>query len=236
MNDALDRVKLHSSWKNALRQEFTSDCMVRLREFLVAEIAAGKRLHPAMSKIFLALDLCPLDKVRVVIIGQDPYHGPNQAHGLCFSVNQGVPVPPSLVNILSEIQRDTAPSQHSSNLRPNQGCLVPWATQGVLLLNAVLTVVEGNAGSHQGRGWERFTDQVVNVVNDQCENVVFLLWGQQAQRKAEIVDRERHFVLEAPHPSPLSANRGFFGCGHFSAANRYLKSKGHDPIDWLAIE
>lgn len=236
MNDALERVKLHSSWKNALRQEFTSNYMVQLREFLLAEIAQGKRLHPPMSKIFLALDLCPLDQVRVVIIGQDPYHGPNQAHGLCFSVNQGVPVPPSLVNILSEIHRDIGADGQSTDVQPHQGCLVPWATQGVLLLNAVLTVVEGNAGSHQGRGWERFTDRVVNVVNEQCENVVFLLWGQQAQRKAEFVNRSMHCVLTAPHPSPLSANRGFFGCGHFSAANEYLASHGYDAIDWLAIE
>ncbi len=236
MSEALERVKLHPSWKNALRQEFTSEYMIRLREFLLAEISQGKRLHPPMSKIFQALDLCPLDQVRVVVIGQDPYHGPNQAHGLCFSVNQGVPVPPSLVNILSEIQRDVGAGGQSTEVQPHHGCLVPWATQGVLLLNAVLTVVEGNAGSHQGRGWERFTDRVVNVVNEQCESVVFLLWGQQAQRKAEFVNRSKHCVLTAPHPSPLSANRGFFGCGHFSAANEYLVSHGYDAIDWLAIE
>ena len=236
MNEALERVKLHASWKNALSGEFTAGYMSQLRKFLIGEIASGKRLHPPMSKIFLALDLCPLDRVRVVIIGQDPYHGRNQAHGLCFSVNSGVAPPPSLVNILAEIRQDIGESQHDATFDSRQGCLVPWANQGVLLLNAVLTVEEGRAASHQGYGWERFTDQVVKVVNEQCKHVVFLLWGRQAKQKAEIVDRNRHYVLEAPHPSPLSANSGFFGCRHFSAANQYLESKGYPPIDWLAIE
>ncbi len=236
MSDALDRVRLEESWKNALQSEFRASYMARLRGFLIEEIRLGKRVHPPMSKIFLALDLCPLDKVRVVIIGQDPYHGPGQAHGLCFSVNPGVRPPPSLVHIIDEIQSDLGVQADESSTSSDRGCLVPWAKQGVLLLNSVLTVVEGRAGSHQGLGWERFTDQVVSVVNDQCNDVVFLLWGAAAKRKAEIVDRDKHFVLEAPHPSPLSAHRGFLGCRHFSKANRFLVEKGHSEIDWLAIE
>lgn len=235
MTEALDRVRLDDSWKAALSSEFTSSYMSDLRTFLVNEVRAGKRIHPPMSKMFAALDLCPLDQVRVVIIGQDPYHGRNQAHGLCFSVIPGVPPPPSLVNILNEIEQEFDRGNRDGESHHLRGCLEPWARQGVLLLNSVLTVVEGRAGSHQGIGWERFTDKIVSVVNDRCEHVVFLLWGAAAKRKAEVVDRAKHLVLEAPHPSPLSAHRGFFGCGHFADANQYLTSKGYKAIDWLTV-
>lgn len=235
MSDALDRVRLDTTWKEALRSEFTASYMSKLRAFLVSELQAGKRIHPPMSKMFAALDLCPLDRVRVVIIGQDPYHGPNQAHGLCFSVSAGVTPPPSLVNILSEIDEEFGNGDREAGTFPVRGCLEPWAKQGVLLLNSVLTVVEGRAGSHQGIGWERFTDQIVSVVNDRCEHVVFLLWGAAAKRKAGVVDRTKHLVLESSHPSPLSAHRGFMGCGHFATANGYLTSKGFKAIDWLAV-
>lgn len=235
MSDVLERVKLDATWKNALRGEFTAGYMTKLRRFLINQVRAGKRIHPPMSKIFAAMDLCPLDKVRVVVIGQDPYHGPNQAHGLCFSVSPGVAPPPSLINILNEIDQEFDNREQEHVAQRQHGCLEPWAEQGVLLLNSVLTVVEGRAGSHQGIGWERFTDQIVSVVNDQCESVVFLLWGESAKRKANVVDRIKHLVLESSHPSPLSAHRGFMGCGHFAAANQYLVSKGHNAIDWTAI-
>lgn len=235
MTDAMERVKLDATWKEALRSEFTAGYMAKLRTFLVSEVRAGKRIHPPLSKMFAAMDLCPLDRVRVVIIGQDPYHGPNQAHGLCFSVSAGITPPPSLVNILSEINQEFGAPNRDAGSFPLKGCLEPWAKQGVLLLNSVLTVVEGRAGSHQGVGWERFTDQVVSVVNEQCEHVVFLLWGAAAKRKADVVDRSKHLVLESSHPSPLSAHRGFMGCGHFSAANQYLTMNGYDAIDWLAV-
>ena len=176
-----------------------------------------------------------------MIIGQDPYHGPDQAHGLCFSVQRGVAEPPSLLNIFQEINTDMVdPSvpggRADGHLRPGHGCLTPWARQGVLLLNAVLTVERGRAGSHQGRGWETFTDRIVEVLNAQCEGLVFMLWGTYAQKKGAIVDRTRHCVLSGPHPSPLSAHRGFFGCRHFSKANRYLVAHGKPPIDWFAVE
>ena len=235
MSETADRIKLEDSWKSALLDEFDSGYMRRLRKLLQGELEQGKRIYPRMSKIFLALDLCPLDKVRVVILGQDPYHGPNQAHGLCFSVEEGIQNPPSLVNILKEVSSDVGTGSESTGSLSVQGSLVPWAEQGVLLLNSVLTVEAGKAMSHHGFGWERFTDRVIELVNEVCENVVFLLWGSPARKKASIVDRQRHLVLEAPHPSPLSAHRGFFGCKHFSSANRYLTSKGYKPIDWLAV-
>ncbi|MDF7777856.1 uracil-DNA glycosylase [Sphingomonas sp. AOB5] len=219
-------VKLHPSWLEPLRPEFDSPYMAALREFLVAEKAAGKRIFPAGSEWFRALDLTPLDQVRVVILGQDPYHGEGQAHGLCFSVRPGVRTPPSLVNIYKEMQADLgiAPARH--------GFLEHWAQQGVLLLNSVLTVQMGNAASHQGRGWEKFTDAVIRQVNASPNPTVFLLWGSHAQKKAAFVDTSRHLVLKSPHPSPLSAHAGFFGNHHFSRANAFLESHGRTPIDW----
>jgi len=238
---ARDRVVLHPSWKRVLLPEFEKSYMKSLRAFLVHEREAHKAIYPRGPEIFAALDLTPLEDVRVVIIGQDPYHGPNQAHGLCFSVQPGVPEPPSLQNIFAEINTDMADPEvpggnPSGHLGPGHGCLVPWARQGVLLLNAVLTVERGRAGSHQGRGWEVFTDRIVEVLNRECNNLVFLLWGTYAQKKGAIVDRARHCVLEAPHPSPLSAHRGFLGCRHFSRANEYLVAHGRTPIDWFAVD
>lgn len=232
MSEAADRVVLEPSWKTPLLPEFEKPYMRQLREFLLAEKQARKVVYPKGGEIFAALNLTPLPKVRVVVIGQDPYHGPNQAHGLCFSVRPGVPRPPSLENIFQEVSADVADGEVPSG----RGCLAPWARQGVLLLNSVLTVVRGRAGSHQGRGWETFTDRVVELIKDQRESVVFMLWGSYAQRKGALVDTRRHLVLTAPHPSPLSANRGFFGCRHFSSANRYLTARGFDPIDWFAVE
>lgn len=219
-------VRLEDSWKAVLGDEFAQPYMRNLKDFLRAEKAAGKQIFPKGAEYFRALDLTPLDEVRVVILGQDPYHGAGQAHGLCFSVKPGVRIPPSLVNIYKELQSDLgiAPARH--------GFLEPWAQQGVLLLNSVLTVEEARAASHQGQGWERFTDAVIRAVNEDCEHVVFMLWGSYAQKKAAFVDGSRHLVLKAPHPSPLSAHNGFFGCRHFSQANDYLLSKGRNAIDW----
>jgi len=200
--------------------------MQALREFLRVEKVAGKTIYPPGPEIFAALDTTPFEDVRVVILGQDPYHGPGQAHGLCFSVRPGVEVPPSLQNIFTEIERDLAIP------RPDHGCLIPWARSGVLLLNSVLTVEAHRAGSHQGRGWESFTDAIVALLNRERERLVFLLWGAYAQRKGQIIDPRRHKVLKAPHPSPLSCHRGFAGCGHFSAANRYLHEHAQRPVDW----
>lgn len=221
-----DRVRLEPGWKSRLASEFDAPYMQALREFLIAEKRAGKTIFPASANIFAALDATPFDQVKVVVLGQDPYHGPGQAHGLCFSVLPGVPVPPSLENIYAEQQRDLGIP------RPDHGWLMPWALQGVLLLNAVLTVERGVAGSHQGKGWERFTDAVVARLNEEREGLVFLLWGSYAQAKGKAIDTRRHTVLKAPHPSPLSAYRGFIGCGHFSAANARLEARGLAPIDW----
>ena len=220
------RVRLEPSWKQALGPVLESSSLQALAEFLRAEKAAGKRIYPPGSRIFAALDATPFDAVKVVILGQDPYHGPGQAHGLSFSVPPGVAIPPSLANIFAELQRDLGLP------RPDHGCLLPWARRGVLLLNAVLTVEDGRAGSHQGRGWEAFTDAVVERLNRDREGLVFLLWGSYAQRKGQIIDARRHRVLRAPHPSPLSAHRGFIGCGHFSAANQYLERRGLAAVDW----
>jgi len=223
-------VKLHPSWLGPLQGEFDSPYMQALRQFLVAEKHAGKRIFPKSGNWFRALDLTPLEDVRVVILGQDPYHGEGQAHGLCFSVQPGVRTPPSLVNIYKEMETDLGipPARH--------GFLEHWAQQGVLLLNAVLTVQMGMAASHQGRGWERFTDAVIRLINARAEPVVFMLWGSYAQKKAAFVDSVdkggRHLVLKAVHPSPLSAYAGFFGCGHFSKANAFLRAHGQKPIDW----
>ncbi|MBC2774023.1 uracil-DNA glycosylase [Rhizobium sp. AQ_MP] len=219
-------VRLEDSWKAVLADEFTQPYMRDLKDFLQRQKAVGKQIFPKGAEYFRALDLTPLTEVRVVILGQDPYHGAGQAHGLCFSVRPGVRIPPSLVNIYKELQSDLgiAPARH--------GFLEHWARQGVLLLNSVLTVEEARAASHQGQGWERFTDAVIRAVNEDCEHVVFMLWGSYAQKKAAFVDRSRHLVLKAPHPSPLSAHNGFFGCRHFSQANDYLVSRCRSAIDW----
>lgn len=220
------RVQLEASWLRHLAPEFEKPYMRGLRAFLQSEKAAGVQVFPPGAEIFNAFAHTPLERTRVVILGQDPYHGPGQAHGLCFSVRPGVALPPSLQNIFKELERDLGIP------RPQQGCLIPWADQGVLLLNSVLTVAAGRAASHQGKGWETFTDCVVDLVNRECRGVVFMLWGSYAQRKGAAIDRDRHCVLTAPHPSPLSAHRGFIGCGHFSAANTWLARQGQPPIDW----
>jgi uracil-DNA glycosylase len=223
---AMPDIKLHESWKAALQLEFDSDYMAALKTFLTAEKAAGKTIYPKGSEWFRALDLTPLDRVRVVILGQDPYHGPGQAHGLCFSVKPGVRPPPSLLNIFKELESDLGIA------RPRHGFLEHWAQQGVLLLNSVLTVEMARAASHSQKGWERFTDAIVAAVNAKPEPVVFMLWGSYAQKKAAFVDAARHLVLKAAHPSPLSAHNGFLGCRHFSQCNAFLQSKGQPPIDW----
>jgi uracil-DNA glycosylase len=234
---AADRIRLEASWKQALLPEFEAPYMARLRAFLAAQKAQRKAVYPPGDEIFAALDRTPLDAVKVVIIGQDPYHGPGQAMGLCFSVRPEVPIPPSLVNIFREINTDmTDPDVPGGNPQGHlgdSGLLTGWADQGVLLLNAVLTVERGQAGAHRGQGWEQFTDRIVELVDARREHVVFLLWGSHAQKKGARVDRGRHCVLTAPHPSPLSAHRGFFGCRHFSRANRYLVEHGIEPIDWF---
>ena len=221
---------LAGGWKQALGDELEQPYMQQLRTFLVEEKAAGKVIYPPGPLIFNALKSTPLDKVRVVIIGQDPYHGPDQAHGLCFSVQPGVRTPPSLRNIYKEIERDLGYPP------PAHGCLQSWAEQGVLLLNAVLTVTQGQAAAHASRGWERFTSKIIEILDAQCEHLVFMLWGSYAQKKGRQIDESRHCVLKSVHPSPLSAHRGFIGCGHFSAANAYLQEKGRSPIDWRVPE
>ena len=219
-------IRLEASWKSRIGDWFARDDMRALSAFLRQRRAAGATIYPPGGEIFSAFDATPFDAVKVVILGQDPYHGPGQAHGLCFSVRPGVPVPPSLDNIYKELARDTG------FVRPDHGCLLPWARRGVLLLNSVLTVEAGQPGSHQGKGWEGFTDHVVDVLNREREQLVFLLWGSYAQKKGAVIDARRHRVLKAPHPSPLSAHRGFLGCGHFSAANQSLARSGQAPIDW----
>lgn len=213
-------------WSEHLSEEFRQPYMRRLAEFLAEEEQAGKILFPTRHLCFNALNSTPLNEVAVVILGQDPYHGPGQAHGLCFSVRPHVAPPPSLVNIFKEIQDDLGVAP------PDHGCLQPWAEQGVLLLNSVLTVVQGEAGAHQGKGWEIFTDRVIQTINEQRDGVVFLLWGSYARKKGRIIDRNKHLVLEGPHPSPLSAYRGFFCCRHFSRANDWLQKKGLPTVDW----
>jgi uracil-DNA glycosylase len=223
-------VRLHPSWREPLTPIFASEQMQALKAFLAAQRASGKRIYPRPSAWLAALDTTPLDAVRVVILGQDPYHGPGQAHGLAFSVQPGVRIPPSLVNIYKELNNDLGipPARH--------GHLVHWAQQGVLLLNNVLTVEDGQAASHKGRGWEVLTDAVVALINARAEPAVFLLWGSHAQKKAVQVDTSRHLVLKAPHPSPLSAHNGFFGCRHFSQANAFLAAQGMTPVDWALPE
>lgn len=221
-------IRLEPTWKSHLLCEFEQPYMRELKEFLRQELANRKVIYPKGSEYFHAFNCTPFDRVRVVILGQDPYHGPGQAHGLCFSVPDGVDPPPSLLNVIKEIQSEFG-------LKPadfRHGHLRSWADQGVLLLNSVLTVEAGKAGSHQGRGWETFTDRAIAVLNDNKEHIVFMLWGAYAQKKGAVIDEKRHLVLRAPHPSPLSAHRGFLGCRHFSKANAYLVQHGLAPIDW----
>ncbi len=218
-------VKIEQSWKDALAGEFEKDYFIKLTDFVRGEYLSGRQVFPAPANIFNAFNLCPLDQVKVVIIGQDPYHEPGQAHGLCFSVLPPTPVPPSLINIYKEIENDLG--------RPSvtRGELTSWAQQGVLLLNATLTVQAHRAASHTGRGWEQFTDAVIRATAAR-DNIVYMLWGSYAQRKAEFVDPGRNLILKCVHPSPLSAHRGFFGNHHFSRANEYLAAHGMTPIEW----
>lgn len=219
-------VQLESSWKEHLLPEFKKDYMKSLKAFLQEEKNQNKRIYPKGKEYFLALNLTPFEKVKVVILGQDPYHGYGQAHGLCFSVLKGITLPPSLLNIYKELKQDL-------NIPiASHGFLQSWAEQGVLLLNNTLTVEAGKAASHQGKGWEEFTDKIIYLLNKERENLVFLLWGRSAREKGSIIDTVKHCVLTAPHPSPFSADRGFFSCGHFSKANKFLQSKGIEGIDW----
>ena len=222
-------ILLEDSWKNLLLSEFSETYMLELKRFLIQEKQLNKIIYPKNSDIFNAFALTPIDKVKVVIVGQDPYHGPNQAHGLCFSVLPNVPPPPSLLNIYKELQNDL-------NIKsPKHGCLVHWARQGVLLLNSILTVEHSMAGSHHNKGWERFTDQVIKILNDYPNRIIFLLWGSYAQQKCQAINFDKHFVLKATHPSPLSAYRGFLGCKHFSKTNEILQKLGKTPIDWSVV-
>lgn len=218
-------VKIEPSWKNALKSEFDKDYFVKLTDFVRNEYKT-KLTFPPSALIFNAFDQCPFDKVKVVIIGQDPYHGDGQAHGLCFSVADGVAFPPSLLNIFKEIERDLGIA------KPTSGNLIRWAQQGVLLLNATLTVQAHAAGSHQGRGWETFTDAAIHKLASEKEGLVFMLWGSYAQKKCDFIDTNKHLVLKSVHPSPLSAYRGFIGNNHFSLANKYMKEKGLEEIQW----
>ena len=217
---------LEASWAARIGGHLQQPAMQALAQLLRQDKREGVVIYPPGPEIFAAFAHTPFEQVRVVILGQDPYHGPGQAHGLCFSVRPGVPVPPSLVNIFKEIERDL------DLPRPDHGCLTPWADRGVLLLNSVLTVERGQANAHQGKGWEGFTDAAIEALNREREGVVFLLWGSYAQRKGQLIDRHRHHVLTSVHPSPLSAHRGFIGCGHFSAASAYLHKQGKPPMDW----
>jgi len=218
-------VKIDTTWKLKLTREFEKEYFLKLTEFVKNEYKSGT-VYPPGGLIFNAFNLCPFHSVKAVIIGQDPYHGPDQAHGLCFSVREGIDFPPSLINIFKEIEMDLGIR------RPSSGNLERWAKQGVLLLNATLTVRAHLAGSHQKKGWEEFTDSVINIINSEKENIVFFLWGAYAQKKGEAIDRSRHLVLESVHPSPLSASRGFFGNKHFSKCNEYLKLHNVEPINW----
>lgn len=234
--DALEKevadamASLHASWQSHLGDEFEKDYLHNLRTFLISEKLAGKILYPPMPQLFSSFALTPFEQVKVVILGQDPYHGEGQAHGLCFSVQRGVRPPPSLKNIFKEINNELGIEF------ANNGCLTPWAEQGVLLLNSVLTVEHSHAGSHQGKGWEQFTDRAIAELNEQHQGLVFLLWGQYAQSKAAMIDASRHRVLMSPHPSPFSAYRGFLGNGHFAKANDYLLAQGKSAIDWRLKE
>jgi len=227
-SDPSERVepKLHPSWRQRLLSEFDAPYMRALRSFLIGQIKQGKSIYPSPNEWFAALDSVPFEKVRVVIIGQDPYHGPGQAHGLCFSVREGVRPPPSLVNIFKELTADLG-------IKPSHsGSLLPWARQGVLLLNSVLTVEAGRAASHQGKGWEIFTDRIIERLATEREGLVFVLWGSYAQKKGSFIDRNRHLVIESVHPSPLSAHRGFLGSRPFSQINSWLTKRDESPINW----
>lgn len=226
------QVKLEPSWLEVLGSEFKQPYMSELRQFLLSEKNKGKVIYPSGNEYFNALNTTPFNQVRVVILGQDPYHGPGQAHGLCFSVRQGVKPPPSLQNIFKQIRAEYPDKEFDTP----HGDLTGWANQGVLLLNAVLTVEHAQAASHQGKGWERFTDRVVAELSERCESVVFMLWGSYAQKKGSVIDTHKHLVLQSPHPSPLSAHRGFFGNNHFVQCNQYLESNGMQPIDWFQLD
>lgn len=229
-NTAKTGAQIDQNWLDVVGDEFGLPYMKKLQEFLQQETRAGNVIYPQSADIFNALNMTPFDKVEAVILGQDPYHGPDQAHGLAFSVRRGIKPPPSLLNIYKEISSEFGVAM------PRQGDLTPWAQQGVLLLNATLTVEADKAGSHQKRGWEQFTDSIIRALNDRGNNIVFMLWGAHAQKKGAFIDRNKHLVLEAPHPSPLSAHRGFLGCGHFRKANDYLIRHGRKPIDWTKVE
>lgn len=220
------KIKLDPSWNSRLSGEFEKPYMDELRDFLIAEKKAGKEIYPAGDDIFSALNHTPFDKIKVVIFGQDPYHGPDQAHGLCFSVRPGVRVPPSLINIYKEMNSDLGiqPVRH--------GYLISWAEQGVLLLNSVLTVEKNKAASHRNRGWESFTDRIARIIDTEHDGAAFILWGAYAQKKGAFIDRDKHLILSAPHPSPLSASRGFLGSRPFSKVNEWLISRGKTPVDW----
>ena len=220
-------VALIGSWRNLLLEEFDKDYMQELKSFLLARYADGKTIYPRKSEIFNALNTTPFELVKVVLLGQDPYHGPFQAHGLSFSVNKGIALPPSLKNIFQELKDDLGIENDGQN-----GDLSAWAKQGVFLLNATLTVERGQPGSHQNKGWERFTDVIIQQLNDKRDHLVFLLWGSYAARKGEFIDRSKHLVITTPHPSPFSAHRGFFGSKPFSKINTYLEEQHQKPIDW----
>jgi uracil-DNA glycosylase len=224
---AASEIKLDSSWKEALQDEFSKAYFAELTAFVKDEYKKGA-IYPAPKNIFRAFDLCPFNKVKVVILGQDPYHGPGQANGLSFAVNDEVALPPSLQNIFKELESDLG-----EKLSNRSGDLERWAKQGVLLLNATLTVRARTAGSHQGKGWEEFTDAAIKALSDQREHLVFILWGNYARSKGAHIDRTKHLVIESPHPSPFSAHNGFFGSKPFSKTNKYLESRGEKPIDWL---
>lgn len=222
------QVKIHPSWEKVIGEEFKKNYFEKLTQFVKKEYLSNT-VYPEGKNIFRAFELCPFEDVKVVIIGQDPYHGPKQANGLCFSVNDEMLLPPSLQNIYKEIETDLEVE------RPTKGNLDNWARQGVLLLNATLTVRANTPGSHQNQGWEEFTNAVIKAISDKKENIVFLLWGKYAQDKGTIINNKKHHVLTAPHPSPFSAHSGFFGCKHFSKTNKYLKSISKEPIDWSAL-
>jgi uracil-DNA glycosylase len=220
-------IDLEPSWLEVLHEEFDKNYMINLREFLKQEKAAGYRIYPKGSDIFNAFSRTPFDQLKVVIIGQDPYHGVNQAHGLSFSVQKGISPPPSLKNIYKELATDIP-----GFVIPGHGDLTEWAEQGVLLLNATLTVRDSSPASHQKKGWEEFTDKVIKTISDKKEGIVFILWGSFAQAKAELIDQSKHFLIKSPHPSPFSADRGFFGSKPFSKTNEILRKEGKEPIDW----
>ena len=230
MNDSAEAenrsIQLEASWLKLLEAEFQQPYMQSLKQFLKEQKQQKKIIYPKSELWFNAFNSTPVDQVKVVILGQDPYHGPGQAHGLCFSVQHGVRFPPSLLNIFKELNQDLGMPM------PEHGCLQSWADQGVLLLNATLTVEQAQAGSHQKQGWEQFTDQAISLLSEQREGLVFLLWGSYAQKKSQLIDASKHLILKAPHPSPLSAHRGFFGCQHFSMTNAYLEQRGQAGIEW----